>query len=761
VKRRTWLIAAGGTAAALVVGWAALPSGAASTRMGRSTRVPVQRGELALNGWVKLTHQGKLCALVPRSEMGQGVLTAIPMLMAEELGIPLEALDVEQAPLGSSQDAIYGNVAMFESGLPFHPSAIEEAGWMVRTAKSSYGKLGRNFGLVVTGGSSSVADAWEVVRMAGALCRDTLKAAAAARLGVAASDVMLTGSACVAQGKTLSLTDLAREGADLSRFAPDKIILKDPKSFKLIGQPAPRVDVPAKTDGSAQFGIDVRLPGMVYAAVAMAPAIGGSITATNDRTTRAIPGVLGVEQFAGHHGGTAGVAVIGKTYWHARQGLDALKLSWSEGPNASFDSDAWLASLAAACKTGGGLPFRKVGDVDSAFVGASKVVEAEYHAPFLAHATMEPINCTAQFEGGKLTVWASTQVPSIARMAAAKGAGISTDAVTVHVKLLGGGFGRRLEVDFIAQAAQLARQLAPVPVQVIWPREEDLTHDFYRPAQAALLRAALDGQGNVMGLQVRAAGGAITPQIAKRMFGALGAPAMGPDKTTIEGLFDIPYGFAHQSFHHINLTPPVPMGYWRSVGHSMNAFFSECFIDEVAQAAGQDPLAFRLRYLEKAPRHAVALKLAAEKAGYGKPLPAGRAHGIALAESFGSIVAEIAEVSLEGAKPKVHRVTVAIDCGIAVNPNIIAQQMESGVVFGLSALYQRIDIKQGRVQQRNFPDYPVLAASNTPQVDTHIIASGRPPSGVGEPATPPAVPAVLNALARLSGKRSRTLPLQV
>ncbi len=762
MKRRHFLIAGAGATAALVVGWALLPAGGAASRLGNHSKLPVANGELALNGWIKLTNEGKLCAMMPRSEMGQGVYTALPTLLAEELWVPLASIVIEYVPLGGVQDAIYGNTAMLVSGLPFHPNTVEEGGAMVRIAHSQTTKLAHQLGLVATGGSSSVADAWEPMRLAGAACRETLKAAAAAQLGVDASAVTLTATGCEAQGKQMSYLALARSGLELSKYLPDvkTITLKAPKDFTQIGKALPRKDIAEKVNGTAVFGIDVRIPGMVYAAVKMCPTLGGGVAALDSKAAQALTGVQGVYPLAGHAGGTAGVAVVAKTYWHAKEALQALKTTWNDGPNGNFDSSAWQDKLSLAAKldsVDSGFSFHSRGDADAAFKAAAKTVSADYRAPFLAHATMEPINCTAQLKDGKLELWVGTQVPSVARKRAAKAVGLDASAVNIHVQYLGGGFGRRLEVDFIMQAAELAKLVAPTAVQLIWSREEDITHDFYRPAQAASLQAALDAQGNVTAWRVKSAGGAITPQILPRAFGI---PGGGPDKTTSEGLFDIPYSFASQSMRHVALDPGVPIGFWRSVGHSMNAFFSETFVDEVAAAAGLEPVAFRMKHLDKSPRHRAVLQLALDKAGYGKPLPEGHAHGVALCESFGSIVAEVAEVSLQDGKPRVHKVTVAIDCGIAVNPGIIAQQMESAVVFGLSAaLAQRIDIKAGQVQQTNFPSYPILTLAQAPQVDTHIIASMRAPSGVGEPGTPPIAPAVANALRKLTKKRYTELPL--
>jgi isoquinoline 1-oxidoreductase beta subunit len=375
---------------------------------------------------------------------------------------------------------------------------------------------------------------------------------------------------------------------------------------------------------------------------------------------------------------------------------------------------------------------------------------------------MEPMNCTARVKDGKVEIWAPTQVPLMARAIAAKVANVKEDQVTVHVTLLGGGFGRRLEVDFVGQAVQVAMACQGTPVQLSWSREEDMTHDFYRPMHLAKFQASLDAQGGVTSLRIKSAGDAITPRWMARAVPALSGPIDTPDKTTAEGLFDLPYGFASQHMSHVATKSGVPVGFWRSVGHSHNAFFSESFMDELAATTQQDPLAFRLGLLQDAPRYAAVLQKAADLATWGKPLPAGHAQGLALHESFGSIVAQVAEVSLDKGLIRVHRVVCAIDCGTVVNPAIVAQQVESSVVYGLSAaLFGQIDIVAGVVQQSNFPSYPMLNLAQTPVVQTHIMASTRKPGGVGEPAVPPTAPAVANALFALTGKRLRALPLKV
>jgi isoquinoline 1-oxidoreductase beta subunit len=456
--------------------------------------------------------------------------------------------------------------------------------------------------------------------------------------------------------------------------------------------------------------------------------------------------------------------VVGRTYWHARQGAQALQVEWQAPPAgvlSSAEIDRTLERTAReAAKTRGGFAFHSRGDVDEAARTSARQFEQLYRAPYLAHATMEPINCTARVANGKVEVWAPTQMPGAARAVAARVAGVSEEAVTVHVTYLGGGFGRRLDVDFVGQAVRIAMETDGRPVQLVWPREEDIAHDFYRPAGAAMMQASLDAQGLPVSLRITSAGDAITPRWIERGLPALAGPVDTPDKTVSEGLFDLPYGIPNQRMAHVATHSGVPVGFWRSVGHSHNAFFSEGFIDELAFEAKQDAVAFRLELLADAPRHAAVLKLAAEKARWGTPLRAGRARGVALHESFGSIVAQVAEVSIEAGKPKVWRVVCVADVGTVVNPGIVAQQMESAVIFGLSAaLYGRIDIEGSAVRQGNFPDYPVVKMADAPEIETYLMPGTRAPSGVGEPGTPPIAPAVANALFMLTGQRIRSLPI--
>ncbi len=755
MKRRTWILSALGTTGALVVGWGVLP---ARSRMGAPELMLKTPGEVALNGWIKIAQDGAVVLAMPRSEMGQGVHTALAMLVAEELDVPLGRVRLEQA----GADSIYGNVAMLLGSLPFHPldSEGEHQPTKIKMAEWLVSKVARELGINATGGSSTIVDLWEPLRMAAATARASLTQAAAAAWNVPANQVTVTdGVMRHASGKSAHYGEMSSAAAGRT---PEGVRPRSRADWKLIGQPAPRSDIPAKVTGQAPFGLDMRLPGMLFAAVRMSPALGGAATNMDTKAALAVPGVQKVVKLDAWGGGTAGLAVVAANTWQARQGAQAVQVQWQAPSSEPLDSQRIQADLLKALNTESGFTFHEQGVPLEAEKAAARRVDALYQAPYLAHATMEPMNCTAQVKDGKVEVWAPTQVPLMARAMAAKVAGVKEEQVTVHVTLLGGGFGRRLEVDFVGQAVQVAMACQGAPVQLSWSREEDMTHDFYRPMHLAKFQAALDAQGTVTSLRIKSAGDAITPRWMARAVPALSGPIDTPDKTTAEGLFDLPYGFASQHMSHVATKSGVPVGFWRSVGHSHNAFFSESFMDELAATTQQDPLAFRLGLLKDAPRYSAVLQKAADLATWGKPLPAGRAQGLALHESFGSIVAQVAEVSIDQGQVRVHRVVCAIDCGTVVNPAIVAQQMESSIVFGLSAaLFGQIDIVGGVVQQSNFPSYPMLNLAQSPQVQTHIMASTRKPGGVGEPAVPPIAPAVANALFALTGKRLRSLPLKV
>jgi isoquinoline 1-oxidoreductase beta subunit len=754
--RRRFILGTLGAATALVVGWSVLPP---RQRLTTAQPRPAGPGQAALNGWVKVGSDDTVTVMVPKSEMGQGVLTALAMIVAEELDADFSRMRWENAPI----DKIYNNLPVGVDGLPLHP---DNQGTVRRVASWMTAKAMREIGLMVTGGSSSVKDVWEPLRQAGASARAMLVAAAAQAWGVNAAEVQVAdGVLSHASGKRARFGDLAQAAArqPLQPDAP----LKSPAQFKLIGKPARRIEHPAKLDGSARFGIDALPPGLLYASVLMCPVPGGSVASLDAKPAQNLPGVKQVLAVAGHHGGTAGVAVVADNPWRAKQALAAVKVQWNEGPAAGLDSAQVWQRLTSTLDTDSGFAYHQAGDVQAALGSAARTLSAEYRAPYLAHTPMEPMNCTVLHQPDKAaaTVWAPTQVPGLARNVAAQVLGLKPEQVDLQLTLLGGGFGRRLDVDFVAQAAEIARALPGQPVQTLWSREQDVQHDFYRPACVSRFKAGLDAQGRVTAWWNTSAGQAIVPKVMKRAFDL---PAGGPDKTTSEGAFDQPYEWPNARIAHAAVDLPVPVGFWRSVGHSHQAFFKEGFLDEVAVAVGADPVVYRSELLRSHPRHRAVLQKAAALAGWGQPLApaedgARKGRGVALHHSFGSIVAQVVEASAAADKTiRVHRVVCVIDCGLAINPNLIRQQLESAIVYGLSAaLYGEITLDKGRVQQSNFHDTPVLRLSECPEIVCHVMPSTEPPEGVGEPGLPPVAPALANALFAATGQRLRALPLKL
>lgn len=663
------------------------------------------------DAFIRIAPDNRVTLLINKSEMGQGVYSALAQLINEELGADWSQLTVEAAPVAP----VYNHT---------------------------------QWGIQGTGGSSSVASSWEQMRRIGATAREMLIAAAASIWHARPEDCQaeLGRVQHKTSGASLSYGELAELAA--RQPLPRSVKLKDFRRFSQIGQPLKRLDSPDKVNGKAQFGIDVYLPGMLTAVVARPPVFGAKLKSFKADKAKAVPGVKKIAAVP------SGVAVLATGYWPAKQARELLELEWELGPGAglnSADLRAQYAELAAKP----GVVTRTQGQPDAAYEQAAQKLEAEYEVPFLSHSPMEPLNCVVDLKKDKCTLWTGTQFQTVDRAAAAQVAGLKPEQVELHTTLLGGGFGRRANPasDFVREAVEVAK-LVKVPVKMIWSREDDIRGGYYRPAWYDRLSAGLDAEGRPLAWRHTIVGQSI---MAGTAFQSAGAPF---DASSVEGAAELPYAIPNLRVDLHTPTSPITVQWWRSVGHSHTAFPTECFLDELAHAAGADPVAYRRSLLEQHPEHLAVLNLAAEKAGWGRPLPAGRARGIALHHSFNSTVAQVAEVSLENGVPRVHRVVCAIDCGQVVNPDTVAAQMESGIVFGLSAaLYGKLTLKDGQVEQSNFHDYKILRLNEMPIVETHIVPSAQHPTGVGEPGTPPIAPAVANALFALTGKRLRSLPL--
>jgi isoquinoline 1-oxidoreductase beta subunit len=743
LNRRHFLITGSVAAGGLLVG-CSTPS--PRSRLGDTQVFRPTSGQTALNGWVKIGVDNQVIVASPRAEMGQGVYTALAMLVAEELDADWKSIRVEHAPIAK----IYANTALLLNVSPYLP---DDDGFVARMARSTLQALGYALSLQVTGGSSSVRDAWEPMRIAGATARALLVQAAADTWGVNTTECSVMNNSVfhTSSGRSASFGQLAVNAGQLN--PPTEVTLKARQDYKLIGKSTPRTDIQVKVNGQAQFGIDITPPDVLHAAIRQCPFFGGQVKAFDATAVTGMRGVSAVVPV-----GSNAVAVLADNSWRAQQAIAQLPIQWDEGPNATLSSELIGKQMRADLDQYSGSSFRKVGNAARVLEVARHRIDAEYEVPFLAHTTMEPMTCVAQVANGKVTVWNGTQVPSFARRAAAKIAGVDVEMVTVNVPFLGGGFGRRLEFDMVVQAVTIALATEGRPVKLTWSREEDIQHDMYRPAAVSRFSASFDAKGLPEAWRNRLAAPSIGLATMERLM-----PGMAfdmPDKNQIEGAFDLPYDIPNLEVRQIRTKTPVPVGSWRSVGHSYNAFFTESFMDELAHAAKADPYIFRQGLLGKRPRHRAVLDLVATRAGWGKSLPTGVARGIALHESFASICAQVAEVSLVDGRPRVHRVVCVIDCGLVVNPDTVEAQMQSAIVYGLSAaLFGEITVKDGRVEQSNFASYDAIKLSDMPVIETYIVPSDGPPGGVGEPGTPPIAPAVANALFALIGKRIRSLPL--
>jgi isoquinoline 1-oxidoreductase beta subunit len=680
------------------------------TGPGGGRRAAVAGGPFAPSAFLRIGADESVTVVVGKAEMGQGVYTSLPMLVAEELECDWARVRVEAAPV----DPAYNHTA---------------------------------WGSQMTGGSTSVWSSWEQLSRAGAAARLMLVSAAADTWGVAAAQCRAEQGFVVhgPSGRRLSYGTLARAAAALP--VPEEVRLKDPSEWKVLGRPRPRLDTPEKTDGSARFGIDVGRPGLLTAVIARPPVFGAKPKGFDPAKAEAVPGVRAVVAV------DAGVAVVADGFWAAQQGREALEVSWDEGGLATLSTDGLREEFARLAATPGAVA-RKDGDAEAALARAARHIEATYEVPYLAHAPMEPLNCVAEVGPDRCEVWTGTQFQTVDRDAAARAAGLPPEKVRLHTAFLGGGFGRRGNPasDFVTEAVQVAKAVGR-PVKVIWTREDDVRGGYYRPMWYDRIAAALDQKGLPLAWRHTIVGQSILA----------GTPfAQGDvDATSVEGAKDLPYAVPNVLVDLHSPSLAIPVLWWRSVGHSHTAFVVEGFIDELAHAAGQDPYDYRRGLLGAHPRLLGVLERAAGKAGWGEALPEGRARGIAVHASFGSFAAQVAEVSVEKGRVRVHRVVCAVDCGRFVNPDTIEAQMESGIAYGLSAvLHGEITFRNGRVRQGNFDDYPVLRLREMPRVEVHLVASGEAPGGVGEPGVPPIAPAVVNAVYAATGKRLRRLPIR-
>ena len=681
------------TAAALVVGFYWPDSKELSAQ---TTTAPSK-----INAWIRIAPDDSVTLMIHKSEMGQGTVTSLSQLLAEEL----------------------------------------DCDW--KKVRTEFPGLDPAFGLQGVFGSQSIRTGWTPLRTAGAQARAMLVEAAAQRWNIDKSQCRVSNGIISNSSNSATLTFGQVADAASKLTPPAAPTLKNPSQFTLIGKPIKRRDTPDKVTGRTQFGIDVRVPNMVYAAIARSPVFGGKVVSFDATKAKAIPGVKNFVQISN------GIAVIADNTWTAFAAAKALEIKWDEGPNAAFSTESNRTSFAEQTKQPGASA-HKQGDGAAALTTAAKTIDALYEAPFLAHAPMEPLNCVAHVTSDKCEVWASTQMQTGIGQVARQITGLPQDKIAVHTYYMGGGFGRRAGTDFAAEAIEVAKAIG-VPVKVTWSRENDIQHGNYRPASVTRFAAGLDADGWPT---------VFTANVACPPMGGFPNGRGGVDSTSVEGLADLHYAIPHTQIDYHPVTGGVPTTYWRAVGYTQNTFFAESFMDELAHAGGKDPVELRRKLLAGTPRLLGVLNLAAEKAGWGTPLPAGRFRGVAVVNNVGSYTAQVAEVSVTAGKLKVHRVVCATDCGQVVNPAIVDQQIRSAIIFGLSAAMKgEITIEKGRVQQANFNSYDVVRMDEAPIVDVHIVPSTEAPGGMGEAGVPCIAPAVCNAIFAATGKRIRRLPI--
>jgi isoquinoline 1-oxidoreductase beta subunit len=712
-SRRAFLKTAAATAAGLTIGfhW----SGPLSRALADTSK------DFAPDAFLRIAPDNSVTVIAKHLEMGQGTYTGLATIVAEELDADWAQIRVESAPADASK---YANLA---------------------------------FGTIQgTGGSSAMANSWMQLRNAGATARAMLVAAAATEWNVPPASLTIERGVVrhPPSNRQATFGDLAAKAA--IQPVPDKVALKDPKDFKLIGQKLPRVDIPGKTNGTAQFTIDVTFPNMLVAVLQRPPLFGATVKSFDPTATKAVPGVVEVLQVP------RGVAVVAKSFWAAKLGRDALKVEWDDSKAEKRSTTAIMAEYRRLAEQPG-KPARKEGDAAAALKGAAKLITATYEFPYLAHAPMEPLDAVVKLDADSCEIWCGDQFQTVDQANAAATAGLKPEQVKIHTLLAGGSFGRRANMgsDYIVEAVSVAKALGAngTPVKLQWTREDDIRGGLYRPLYLHRLEAALDKNGQLVGWQHRIVGQSI---IAGTAFAAVMVKD-GIDGTSVEGAANLPYAVPNMSVELNTTETGVPVLWWRVVGSSHTAYATEAFIDEIAYAAGKDPFAFRQAMLEHHPRHKAVLELAAKAAGWGNPLPKGKGRGIAVAEAFGTYVAQVAEVTVApNGKVKVDRIVCAVDCGTPINPDVITAQMEGGIGFGLgAALYGAITLKDGQVEQTNFDAYQVLRIDEMPKVEVHIVPSPEAPTGVGEPGVAPVGPAVANAVFAVTGKRLRVLPFAV
>jgi isoquinoline 1-oxidoreductase subunit beta len=709
ISRRTFLIAGAAVGGGLLIGVGLSSALSSQAKAADTAGSPA----FSPSAFVRIDPDGQVTVTMGYIEMGQGTYTSVPMLIAEELEVDLASVRFEHAP---PNDKLYANPLL---------------------------------GFQVTGGSTTIRSSWEPMRRAGATARTMLVTAAASAWKVDPGSCRAEKGEVIhpASSRRVKYGALVADAAKLP--VPEQVTLKRPEDFKLIGTPAKRLDTPAKVNGTARYGIDAQVPGMKIATLATSPVFGGKLRSVGDSKALAVRGVRKVVRL------DDAVAVIADHMGAAKKGLAALDIQWDDGPNAKLQTVDIVRELEAAANTKAGAVARNEGDADKALAGAVTRVEAVYEVPFLAHATMEPMNCTVDLRADSCELWLGSQVLTRAQAAAAQTAGLPLDKVTVHNHLLGGGFGRRLEVDYVIRAVQIAKQ-AEGPVKVIWTREEDMQHGMYRPYFYFHFAAGLDAQGQPVAWKNRVVGSSILARWAPLLF------KNGFDRDAVECAAKPPYALSNIFVDYVQQEPlGIPTAFWRGVGPTRNVFAVESFIDELAAAARQDPVAYRRGLLSKNQRAKAVLELAAEKAGWGQALPKGRGRGVSVLFAFGSYLAQVADVEIDKAGDvRVRRVVCAVDCGMVVNPDTVRAQIESGIIFGVSAtLYGAITLKDGRVEQSNFHNYQVVRMNEAPVIEIHIVKSGEAPGGMGEPGTSALAPAVTNAIYAATGKRLRKLPV--